>query len=133
MNHSPFRSNFFRGERDEVARAMSSDQDPDDFGNGHATGTVTTTQPKTRTQHPAMYRVILINDDFTPMDFVIHVLQKFFAKELTEATKIMLEVHQQGYGVCGIYSFEIAETKVYLVNQYAKKNQHPLKCTMEKA
>ncbi len=88
------------------------------------------TRPRTKT--PSMYRVLLLNDDFTPMDFVIHVLQKFFAKNMTEATTIMLQVHQQGAGVAGVFTYEIAETKVYQVNQAAKQNKHPLKCTMEK-
>ena len=92
--------------------------------------TVPNTQPRTKT--PSMYRVLLLNDDFTPMDFVIHVLQKFFAKNMSEATTIMLQVHQQGAGVAGVFTFEIAETKVYQVNQAAKQNQHPLKCTLEK-
>ena len=99
-------------------------------------GTAVVAEPKTRTttktKTPPLYRVILVNDDYTPMDFVIHVLQKFFLKDMTEATKIMLSVHQKGYGVCGTFTYEIAETKVYQVNQYSKQNRHPLKCVMEK-
>ncbi len=95
-------------------------------------GTAVVAEPATKTKTPPLYRVILVNDDYTPMDFVIHVLQKFFLKDLTEATKIMLSVHQKGYGVCGVFTFEIAETKVYQVNQYSKQNRHPLKCVMEK-
>lgn len=82
---------------------------------------------------PPMYRVLLMNDDFTPMDFVIHVLQKFFNKPSDEATRIMLEVHQKGAGTCGVFTHEIAETKVHIVNTYARQNRFPLKCTMEKA
>lgn len=108
----------------------SRDASRDDAGGA---GTATITKPKTRTKTPSLYRVILVNDDFTPMDFVIHVLQKFFQKEYTEATRIMLQVHQQGAGVCGVFTFEIAEMKVYQVNQYARENRHPLKCTMERA
>ena len=91
------------------------------------------TRPRaaTKTKTPPLYKVMLMNDDFTPMDFVIHVLQKFFFKDITEATKIMLAVHEKGYGVCGVFTFEIAETKVYQVNQYSKQNRHPLKCVME--
>lgn len=74
-----------------------------------------------------------MNDDFTPMDFVIHVLQKFFGKASDEATRIMLEVHHKGAGVCGVFSHEIAETKVHIVNTYSKQNRFPLKATMEKA
>jgi len=107
--------------------------DDHDESGGGSTGTVVVSQPKSKTKTPAFYRVILVNDDFTPMDFVIHVLQKFFAKDLSEATKIMLEVHQKGAGQCGVYTYEIAETKVYQVNQYSRQNRHPLKCTMETA
>ncbi len=95
-------------------------------------GTSVITEPKTRTKTPPLYRVILVNDDYTPMEFVIHVLQKFFLKDLSEATKIMLSVHQKGYGICGTFTFEIAETKTYQVNQYSRENRHPLKCVMEK-
>jgi ATP-dependent Clp protease adaptor protein ClpS len=84
-------------------------------------------------QTPPMYRVLLMNDDFTPMDFVIHVLQKFFSKPAEEATQIMLEVHHKGAGTCGVFTHEIAETKVHIVNTYARQNRFPLKCTMEKA
>lgn len=88
-------------------------------------------RPAVRT--PPLYRVLLMNDDFTPMDFVIHVLQKFFSKPSDEATRIMLEVHHKGAGTCGVFSHEIAETKVHIVNTYARQNRFPLKCTMEKA
>jgi len=96
-------------------------------------GTQTLVQSKPRLQEPPMFKVILLNDDFTPMDFVVHILNKFFAKTNDEATNIMLQVHHQGSGVAGIFSHEIAETKVYLVNDYSKKNKHPLKCVMEKS
>ena len=102
---------------------------PDDEG---ASGTQTLVRAKPKLQEPPQYKVILLNDDFTPMDFVIHVLGKFFAKAGEEATRIMLQVHHQGSGVAGIFSHEIAETKTYLVNDYARKNKHPLKCVMEK-
>jgi ATP-dependent Clp protease adaptor protein ClpS len=104
-----------------------------DEGGGRGTGTATITKPKSETKTPSLYRVILMNDDYTPMDFVIHVIQKFFGKDLEEATQIMLAVHQKGAGVCGVFSHEIAETKTHQVNQYSKQNRHPLKCTMEKA
>lgn len=104
----------------------------DDNG-GTGSGTQTITRPKVATRTPAMYRVLLLNDDYTPMDFVIHILQKFFQKEYDEATQIMLQVHHQGAGVAGTFSYEIAETKVVQVNQYSKQHKHPLKCTMEKA
>lgn len=89
-------------------------------------------RPESRTKRPPMYKVILLNDDYSPMDFVIHILKKFFRKNEVEATEIMLQVHNQGAGLAGVYTFEIAETKVFQVNEYSRKNQHPLKCTMEK-
>ena len=82
---------------------------------------------------PSMYKVILNNDDYTPMDFVIEVLQIFFRKNEQEATDIMLTIHHQGKGICGIFAYGIAETKVIQVNQFARQNQHPLLCSLEKA
>lgn len=82
---------------------------------------------------PSMYKVVLNNDDYTPMDFVIEVLQVFFNKNEQEATDIMLTVHHQGKGICGIFPYGIAETKVIQVNQFARQNQHPLLCSLEKA
>ncbi|EGM69744.1 ATP-dependent Clp protease adapter ClpS [Shewanella sp. HN-41] len=82
---------------------------------------------------PSMYKVILNNDDYTPMDFVIEVLQVFFRKNEQEATDIMLTIHHKGKGICGIFPFGIAETKVIQVNQFARQNQHPLLCSLEKA
>lgn len=83
------------------------------------------------TEEPRSYKVLLHNDDYTPMDFVILVLKKFFSKDETEAYKIMLDVHHKGIGIAGIYSFEVAETKVMHVNQFAKNNEHPLKSSYE--
>lgn len=114
---------------DEASNRGDDDGDGDESG---STGTATISKPKSTTKTPSLYRVMLMNDDYTPMDFVIHVLQKFFNKDYTESTKIMLQVHHQGAGVCGVFSHEIAETKVYQVNQYSRQNRHPLKCTMEK-
>ena len=88
-------------------------------------------RPKLKRQ--PMYKVLLLNDDYTPMDFVVHVLQRIFGMDHEKATQIMLQVHTRGVGVCGVYTRDIAETKVALVNQFARKNQHPLLCTMEKA
>lgn len=82
---------------------------------------------------PPMYRVILLNDDYTPMDFVIEILRTFFAMNHDRATQVMLHVHTKGKGVCGVFTFEIAETKVALVNECSRQSEHPLKCTMEKA
>ncbi|NIZ03400.1 ATP-dependent Clp protease adapter ClpS [Thalassospira lucentensis] len=94
------------------------------------TGIVTKTRPKTK--KPAMYKVLLLNDDYTPMEFVVHVLERFFEKGREEATAIMLQVHQKGVGVCGVFTYEIAETKVNQVMDLARQNQHPLQCTLEK-
>jgi len=90
-------------------------------------------EAKPRLKRPPLYKVILINDDYTPMDFVVHIIETFFGLDRETATRIMLEVHTRGKGVCGIYTHEIAETKVSQVNNYSRENQHPLLCTMEKA
>jgi len=99
-------------------------------GTGNQTGVVTKTKPKTK--KPSMYKVLLLNDDYTPMEFVVHVLERFFRKNREEATRIMLHVHQKGIGICGVYPYEIAETKVMQVVDFARQHQHPLQCTMEK-
>lgn len=90
-------------------------------------------EAKPKLKRPPLFKVILINDDYTPMEFVVHVLEIFFSRDRETATRIMLEVHTRGKGVCGIYTHEIAETKVSQVNSYSRENQHPLLCTMEKA
>jgi len=95
------------------------------------TGVVTKTRP--RTKKPALWRVLMLNDDYTPMEFVVYVLQRYFNKDQEAATQIMLHVHQKGVGVCGIYPYEVAETKVTQVINLARENQHPLQCTLEKA
>ncbi len=95
-------------------------------------GTIVVTETRTETEKPSMYKVLLLNDDYTPMEFVVHVLERIFRKSRDEATQIMLHVHQRGIGVCGVYTFEIAETKVGQVMDIARRNQHPLQCTMEK-
>ncbi len=91
---------------------------------------ITKTKPKT--QKPAMYRVLILNDDYTPMEFVVYVLEQFFNKSRDQATQIMLHVHQHGVGVCGVFTYEVAETKVAQVIDAARRHQHPLQCTMEK-
>ncbi len=90
-------------------------------------------EAKPKLKRPPLFKVILLNDDFTPMDFVVHILEIFFYRDRETATRIMLEVHTHGKGICGIYTHEIAECKVSLVNGYSRENQHPLLCTMEKA
>jgi len=87
---------------------------------------------KPKLKQPPLYKVIILNDDFTPMDFVVEVLQRFFGMNQEKATQIMLHVHTRGIGVCGVYTRDVAETKVHQVNNYSRENQHPLLCTMEK-
>lgn len=101
-----------------------------DDGNGAGIGVVTQTKPKL--QKPSMYRVLLLNDDYTPMEFVVYVLEQIFNKSREDATQIMLHVHQNGVGLCGVFTYEVAETKVAQVIEAARRNQHPLQCTMEK-
>jgi ATP-dependent Clp protease adaptor protein ClpS len=100
-------------------------------GNG-GSGTAVVTKTKPRVKRPNLYRVLLLNDDYTPMEFVVLVLIRFFNKNQEDATRIMLHVHQNGVGECGIYTYEIAETKVTQVMDFARKHQHPLQCVMEK-
>lgn len=106
------------------------DDQKDGSEGGSEAGVLTRTRPETK--RPGMYRVLLLNDDFTPMDFVVHVLERFFSKNRQEAMEIMMHVHRRGVGVCGVYTHEVAETKVGQVMDYARKNEHPLQCTMEK-
>lgn len=111
---------------------MSSDKDDqgNKGGRGGDTGVITQTKP--RTKKPSMYKVLLLNDDYTPMEFVVYVLQRFFQKSGEDATTIMLHVHQNGVGICGVFTYEVAETKVTQVMDLARQNDHPLQCTMEK-
>jgi ATP-dependent Clp protease adaptor protein ClpS len=95
-------------------------------------GTAIITKTKPRTKRPNLYRVLLLNDDYTPMEFVVHVLERFFNKDRDAATRIMLHVHQNGVGECGVFTYEVAETKVTQVMDFARKHQHPLQCVMEK-
>lgn len=114
-------------------RASAPGGPPDRLGGGGGapqTGIITRTKP--RTQRPSMYKVLILNDDYTPMEFVVHVLERFFNKNREEATAIMLHVHRKGVGVCGVYPYEIAETKVNHVVDFARKHEHPLQCTLEK-
>ena len=95
-------------------------------------GTAVITKTKTQTKKPNLYRVLILNDDYTPMEFVTHVLERFFGKDHEAATRIMLHVHHHGIGECGVYTYEVAETKVTQVMDFARKHQHPLQCVMEK-
>ena len=102
------------------------------YGRGGGTLAEGGTKTKAKTEKPSLYKVLLLNDDYTPMEFVVHVLERFFNKNQEDATRIMLHVHHHGVGVCGIYPFEVAETKVAQVVDFARRHQHPLQCTMEK-
>jgi ATP-dependent Clp protease adaptor protein ClpS len=108
--------------------AMAGEPDGDDRDQlGVATKT------RTKPKKPSQFKVLLLNDDYTPMEFVVMVLKRFFGMDLEQATRVMLHVHQKGVGVCGIFPYEIAETKVNQVMDFARQNQHPLQCTLEKA
>jgi ATP-dependent Clp protease adaptor protein ClpS len=100
--------------------------------NGVGRGTAVISRTKTKTKKPSLYRVLILNDDYTPMEFVVHILERFFQKDREAATRIMLHVHHHGVGECGVYTFEVAETKVSQVMDFARQNQHPLQCVMEK-
>jgi ATP-dependent Clp protease adaptor protein ClpS len=95
-------------------------------------GTAVITKTKPQTKRPSLYRVLLLNDDYTPMEFVVHVLERFFNKDAEAAHRIMMHVHQHGVGECGVYTYEVAETKVTQVMDFSRKHQHPLQCVMEK-
>jgi ATP-dependent Clp protease adaptor protein ClpS len=105
----------------------SGNEGPDDGQVGIATKT------RAKPKKPSQFKVLMLNDDYTPMEFVVMVLKRFFHMDLEQATRVMLHVHQKGVGVCGIFPYEIAETKVNQVMDFARQNQHPLQCTLEKA
>ncbi|WP_408641049.1 ATP-dependent Clp protease adapter ClpS [Flavisphingomonas formosensis] len=111
-------------------QAMATRKDGDAEG---GTGVGVATRTRTRTKQPQPYRVLMLNDDYTPMEFVVLVLQRFFRMSIEDATRVMLHVHQKGVGVCGVFTYEVAETKVGQVIDFARQNQHPLQCTLEKA
>jgi ATP-dependent Clp protease adaptor protein ClpS len=110
---------------------VMADERRGDDGNGTGVGIATRTRAKTK--EPAQYKVLMLNDDYTPMEFVVLCLQRFFRMSMEEATRVMLHVHQKGVGVCGTFTYEVAETKVTQVMDFARENQHPLQCTLEKA
>ena len=101
-------------------------------GTERQTGGEVLERTRQETKKPELFKVLLLNDDYTPMEFVVHVLERFFAKTREEATRIMLHVHRRGVGVCGVYTFEVAETKVTQVIDFARRHEHPLQCTLEK-
>jgi ATP-dependent Clp protease adaptor protein ClpS len=108
---------------------MANERRDDDAG----TGVGVATRTRTKSKKPSLYKVLMLNDDYTPMEFVVLVLQQFFRMSIEDATRVMLHVHQKGVGVCGIFSYEVAESKVSQVIDFARQNQHPLQCTLEKA
>jgi ATP-dependent Clp protease adaptor protein ClpS len=127
-----FRNHLVAASGEQIAAAIRMTGGAQNIGtSGPATSTITKVKPKTK--RPSLYRVLILNDDYTPMEFVILVLEKFFQKDAEAATKIMLHVHHHGLGECGIFTYEIAETKVTQVMDFARKRQHPLQCVMEKA
>ena len=105
-------------------------EDNQDSESDFETGLITKVEKKT--QKPPLYKVLMLNDDYTPMEFVIFALEQYFNKSRDEATKIMLHIHGKGVGICGVFTYEIAETKVNQVTDFARKNKHPLQCTMER-
>ncbi len=118
---------------DETLPLISmSDEGEGDKSGDDGIGTGIATRTKVRTKRPSMYRVLLLNDDYTPMEFVVYVLERYFNKSRDQATQIMLHVHNHGVGVCGVFTYEVAETKVAQVLDLARRNEHPLQCTMEK-
>lgn len=114
-------------------QAAGDDDKPGKGGDDSENETGVATKTRTKPKKPSQYKVLLLNDDYTPMEFVVMVLKRFFSMDLEQATRVMLHVHQKGVGVCGIFTYEVAETKVNQVMDFAKQNQHPLQCTLEKA
>lgn len=120
------------GEKTSPFAVRMNKDENDGSGRGSGPGTSVITKVKPKTKRPNLYRVLILNDDYTPMEFVVHVLEKFFNKDVEAATTIMLHVHHHGIGECGVFTYEIAETKVTQVMDFARKHQHPLQCVMEK-
>ena len=112
---------------------MSEQHDEHEQHGDHGSYDLAVEEARPKVKQPPLYRVVLINDDYTPMEFVVEILESIFGMERTRATQVMLEVHTKGKGVCGVYNFEIAETKVAQVMGVAKQHQHPLLCTMEES
>ena len=131
-----FLARFFLASRTALATPARSEilasREPRRNGDTPGNGAAVITRTRTQTKRPSMYRVLLLNDDYTPMEFVVSILQSFFNKNVEEATEIMMHVHRNGVGECGVFTYEIAETKVAQVMDHARKNQHPLQCIMEK-
>ena len=130
MNNSPATRAAAGPGSDRAPHMADDDRRRRSDAGGPGTAVVTKTKPQTK--RPSLYRVLILNDDYTPMEFVVHVLERFFGKDHEAATRIMLHVHHHGLGECGIYTYEVAETKVTQVMDFARKHQHPLQCVMEK-
>jgi len=113
-------------------RMSDNDKKRRDAGSPGGPGTEVITRVRPQTKRPNLYRVLILNDDYTPMEFVVHVLERFFSKDREAATQIMLHVHTTGIGECGVFTYEVAETKVTQVMDFARKHQHPLQCVMER-
>jgi ATP-dependent Clp protease adaptor protein ClpS len=131
-NHKPRAQLSSAGVASRVGVPRMADDDRKKKGDPGGPGTAVITKTKTQTKRPNLYRVLILNDDYTPMEFVTHVLERFFGKDHEAATRIMLHVHHHGIGECGVYTYEVAETKVTQVMDFARKHQHPLQCVMEK-
>jgi len=123
----------------DFRQAVRCEEERPDFGDQDDSGesspdrqAAVLLKPRPKTKKPSMYKVLLLNDDYTPMEFVVHVLERFFSKNRQESTDIMLHVHRRGVGLCGIYTYEVAETKVQQVMDFARANEQPLQCTLEK-
>lgn len=138
---APLLTPVARVRHDKNVRAAQDPKSPDKDRSDNDSGdqedgqlhTSVVVKPRPKTRRPAMYKVLMLNDDYTPMEFVVHVLERFFHKTREEATSIMLHVHKRGVGVCGVFTYEVAESKVTQVMDTARQNQHPLQCTIEKA
>ena len=126
--HMPYRYSRVSGRP-----IMGDDNDDKGSGDDDDTNLGIATKTRAKTKKPSPYKVLILNDDYTPMEFVVLVLKRFFNMDIDEATRVMLHVHQKGVGVCGTFSYEVAETKVTQVMDFARKNEHPLQCTLEKA
>lgn len=122
-----------RGRTHVTPYSANADDPPRREGDSDDSHISVVIQARPETRRPAMYKVLMLNDDYTPMEFVVHVLERFFSKSREEATNIMLNVHKKGVGVCGVFTFEVAESKVTQVMDLARQNQHPLQCMIEKA
>jgi len=118
---------------DTPSPRIRAGKDDDGRGAGGDTHIGVATKTRAKPKKPSQFKVLLLNDDYTPMEFVVIVLKRFFNMDMEQATRVMLHVHQKGVGICGIFPYEIAETKVNQVMDFARQNQHPLQCTLEKA